>query len=277
MPTMADGHGSTRRFPNMPDCLLNVVCWLVLAFLVLPIVAIVPLSFNGGSFLVYPLEGVSLRWYEEVLTSRRWLSALGNSLVIGLPATVLATVLGTLAAVGLNAARFPGKAVIGAVLISPVVVPVIITALGVYLFFAPLGLANSHLGLILAHAALGAPFVVVTVAATLAGFDVTLIRAATSLGAPALTVFRRVTLPLILPGVASGGLFAFAASLDDVVVVLFLGGPAQRTLPRELFDGVREHVTPAITVVATLLVVIASLMMLAMEALRRRSERLRGP
>lgn len=277
MPVSADRRRLIRRFPNPSAWLLNAVCCLVLAFLVLPIVAIVPLSLNGGSFLVYPLEGVSLRWYEEVLTSRRWLNALGNSLVIGLPATVLATVLGTLAAVGLNAARFPGKAVIGAVLISPVVVPVIITALGVYLFFAPLGLANSHLGLILAHAALGAPFVVVTVAATLAGFDVTLIRAATSLGAPAFTVFRRVTLPLILPGVASGGLFAFAASLDDVVVVLFLGGPAQRTLPRELFDGVREHVTPAITVVATLLVVIASLMMLAMEALRRRSERLRGP
>lgn len=256
--------------------LLSAFCGLVLAFLVLPIVAIVPLSFNGGSFLVYPLEGVSLRWYEEVVTSRRWLAALSNSLIIGLPATLLATLLGTLAAVGLHAARFPGKAMIGAILISPVVVPVIITALGLYLFFAPLGLANSHIGLILAHAALGAPFVVVTVAATLAGFDVTLIRAATSLGAPALTVFRRVTLPLILPGVASGALFAFAASLDDVVVVLFLGGPAQRTLPRELFDGVREHVTPAITAVAALLVVIASVMMLAMEALRRRGERLRG-
>ena len=252
------------------------VCVLVFAFLVLPILVVVPLSFNGGSFLTYPLDGVSLRWYEEVFTTERWVRALANSLIIAVPATILATVLGTLAALGLAQTEFRGKALLSAVLISPMVVPVIITAVGMYFAYAPYGLVNSYLGLILAHTALGAPFVLITVSATLAGFNRSLIRAAASLGAPPATVFFRIIVPLILPGLVSGALFAFATSFDEVVVVLFLAGPDQRTLPRELFDGIREHVTPAITAVATLLVLMASALMLAMEMLRRRSERLKA-
>lgn len=252
------------------------VCVLVFAFLVLPILVVVPLSFNGGSFLTYPLDGVSLRWYEEVFTTERWVRALANSLIIAVPATILATILGTLAALGLAQTEFRGKALLSAVLISPMVVPVIITAVGMYFAYAPYGLVNSYLGLILAHTALGAPFVLITVSATLAGFNRSLIRAAASLGAPPATVFFRIIVPLILPGLVSGALFAFATSFDEVVVVLFLAGPDQRTLPRELFDGIREHVTPAITAVATLLVLMASALMLAMEMLRRRSERLKA-
>ncbi|MCW5698839.1 MAG: ABC transporter permease [Rhodospirillales bacterium] len=239
-----------------------------------PIVAIIPLSLNGGSFLTYPLDGLSLRWYEELFTTARWVTAMRNSLIVALPATAIAMVIGTLAAIGLTVANFRGKAFVSAILISPMVVPLIITAVGVYLFFAPLGLANSFLGLILVHAALGAPFVLVTVSATLAGFDMTLARAASSLGAPSHIVFLRVVLPLILPGLVSGALFAFATSLDEVVVVLFLGGPAQRTLPREIFDGIREHITPAITAVATLLILVATALMVTIEALRRRGEKL---
>ncbi len=249
---------------------------LVLLFLIAPILAIVPLSFNGGSFLTYPLDGLSLRWYAEVLTTDKWLRALTNSLIIALPATALATILGTLAAVGLSQARLRGKAVITGLLISPMIVPVIITAVGMYFFFAPLGLVNSFAGLILAHAALGAPFVFITVSATLATFDDSLVRAAASLGAPPLTVFFRVVMPLIAPGLISGGLFAFATSFDEVIVVLFIGGPGERTLPREIFDGIREHVTPAITAVATLLIIFATALMATMEALRRRNERLAG-
>lgn len=255
---------------------LYVFCGLVFVFLIGPILAIIPLSFNGGSFLTYPLDGVSLRWYEEVLTTPRWLTAMRNSLIVALPATTLAMGFGTLAALGIAGARFPGKAVISGLLISPMVVPLIITAVGVYFFFAPLGLTNSFAGLILTHAALGAPFVLITVSATLTGLDPSLARAAAGLGAPPLTVFFRVVLPLILPGLVSGALFAFATSFDEVVVVLFVGGPEQRTLPREIFDGIREHVTPAITAVATILIVIATGLMVAMEMLRRRSERLAG-
>jgi len=257
-----------------PRLLLLAYAALVLAFLVAPILAIVPLSFNAGSFLTYPLDGLSLRWYAEVLTTERWLRALGNSLIIAVPATALALVLGTFAAVGLAQARIRGKAVITGLLISPMIVPTIIAAVGMYFFFAPLGLVNSFPGLILAHAALGAPFVFVTVSATLATFDTSLVRAAASLGAPPMVVFFRVVMPLIAPGLIAGGLFAFATSFDEVIVVLFLGGPGERTLPREIFDGIREHVTPAITAVATILIILATALLAAMEALRRRSERL---
>lgn len=252
------------------------LCALVFAFLVLPIFAIVPLSFNGGSFLTYPLDGFSWRWYEEVFTTEKWVRAMRNSLIIAVPATLLATVLGTLAALGLSTARFRGQGVLTGLLISPMVVPLIISAVGMYFFYAPLGLTNSYIGLILAHTALGAPFVFVTVSATLAGFDTSLIRAGASLGAPPPTVFFRIIVPLILPGLVSGALFAFATSFDEVVVVLFIGGPEQRTLPREIFDGIREHVTPAITAVATLLILFATTLMVTMELLRRRTERLSG-
>jgi putative spermidine/putrescine transport system permease protein len=188
----------------------------------------------------------------------------------------LATVLGTLAALGLNRARLPMKALIMGVLLSPMIVPTVITAVGVYFFFAPIGLTNSFSGLILAHTALAAPFVVITVNATLQGFDVNLIRAASGLGARPVTAFFRVTLPLILPGVASGMVFAFATSFDEVVVALLLSGPGQRTLPREMFMGIREQISPEITAVATVLIVFSATLLLVMEGLRRRSRRLRG-
>lgn len=268
------GHAPQTTFAKISRFSFLVYCAAVFLFLMAPIVAIIPLSLNGGSFLTYPLDGLSLRWYEELFTTARWVTAMRNSLIVALPATAIAMVIGTLAAIGLTVANFRGKAFVSAILISPMVVPLIITAVGVYLFFAPLGLANSFLGLILVHAALGAPFVLVTVSATLAGFDMTLARAASSLGAPSHIVFLRVVLPLILPGLVSGALFAFATSLDEVVVVLFLGGPAQRTLPREIFDGIREHITPAITAVATLLILVATALMVTIEALRRRGEKL---
>ena len=256
--------------------LLLVHAFLVLGFLVAPVLAIVPLSFNAGIFLHYPLEGLSLRWYRDFLGSEVWLGAIRNSLIVGSAATLIATTLGTLAALGLATARFSLRGAVTALILSPLVVPVIIVAVGVYFFFAPLGLNQTYLGLILAHAALGTPFVVITVGATLEGFDRHLIRAAASLGAPPWTVFFRVILPLILPGVVSGALFAFATSLDEVVVALFVAGPAQRTLPRQMFSGIRENISPTILAVATILTVISVLLLATMEALRRRGERLRG-
>jgi putative spermidine/putrescine transport system permease protein len=255
---------------------LRLFCGLVLLFLVAPILAIIPLSFSSSALLTFPLPGLSLRWYETILTSGRWLSPLRNSLFVGTVSTALATVLGTLAALGLNRARLPMKALIMGVLLSPMIVPTVITAVGVYFFFAPIGLTNSFSGLILAHTALAAPFVVITVNATLQGFDVNLIRAASGLGARPVTAFFRVTLPLILPGVASGMVFAFATSFDEVVVALLLSGPGQRTLPREMFMGIREQISPEITAVATVLIVFSATLLLVMEGLRRRSRRLRG-
>lgn len=247
----------------------------VLLFLVAPILTIVPLSFSSGSFFYYPLPGLSLRWYQDFFTSSFWLSSLKNSLIIGISATVLATVLGTMAAIGIWRARFPAQALVLAMLISPMVVPVVIIAVGVYFAFAPLGLTDGYLGLILAHATLGVPFVVITVLATLSAFDRTLLRAAESLGASQLTTFRRVMLPLILPGVASGAVFAFAASFDEVVVVLLMAGPAQRTLPRQMFAGINDNISLTIAAAATMLIAISLALMIAVGALQRRSARMR--
>lgn len=249
---------------------------LVLAFLLAPMLAIVPLSFSAGSFLHYPLPGLSLRWYAEFFTSPFWLPSLWNSLFIAVCATLLATGLGAPAAVGLWRAAFPGRGLVLALLISPMVVPVIIVAVGLYFAFAPLGLTASYTGMILAHAALGAPFVVVAVLATLSGFDPNLLRAAASLGAPPATAFFRVMLPLILPGVLTGGLFAFATSFDEVVVALLISGPDQRTLPRQMFAGINDNISLAITAAATLLIAASILLMAAVELLRRRAERLKS-
>jgi len=249
---------------------------LVLAFLLLPILAIMPLSFSSGEFLTYPIPSFSLRWYEELLNSDRWIPALRNSLIVGTVSTVLSTALGVLAALGLKRADFPLKAMVMGLLLSPMVVPSIIVAVGVYFFFAPLNLTNSFAGLILAHTALSAPFVVVTVSATLAHFDMSMARASASLGAAPLTTFFRVILPLIAPGVASGALFAFATSFDEVVVALMIAGPGQRTLPREMFSGLRESINPTITAVATVLILTSVVLLSCLEILRRHNERLNG-
>ena len=255
---------------------LWLICALVLAFLVLPILVIVPLSFSSGTFLTFPLPGFSLRWYEELFTSAPWQLSLRNSLIVAAATTALATVLGTLASLGLARAGFPGKALLMAVLISPMVVPLVIVAVGVYFFFAPLGLTSSLVGLALAHTALAVPFVVITVSATLQGLDPNQARAAASLGASPAVAFFRVTLPLILPGIVSGALFAFVTSFDEVVVALFVTGPAERTLPRQMFNGIRENISPVIAAAATLLIALSVALMATIEWLRRRNERLRG-
>ncbi len=254
----------------------RILCGVILLYLVLPILVMVPISFSSGTMLTYPLPGTSLRWYQEFFGSIMWMSAVKNSLIVAHATTVLATTVGTVAALGLTRAEFPFKGLLTAVLISPMVVPIVITAVGVYFFFAQIGLSNTYTGLILAHTALAVPFVIITVTATLQGFDRNMIRAGASLGAHPVTVFFRVTLPLILPGVISGALFAFATSFDEVVVALFIAGPEQRTLPRQMFAGIRENISPTIAAVATLTLVVSILLLVTVELLRRRSERLRG-
>jgi putative spermidine/putrescine transport system permease protein len=245
---------------------------LVLVFLVLPILVIIPLSFADSSFLSYPMPGLSLRWYDNLIHSEEWIRAAKNSFIVAPMATVIATVLGTLAAVGLNKADFTGKGLLMAVLISPMVVPVVVVGVGVYLFFAQIGLADTYTGLILAHAALGAPFVVTTVSATLQGFNHNLVRASLSLGAGPLRTFFRITLPVIAPGLISGALFAFATSFDEVVITLFVAGPQQTTLPRQMFTGIKENISPTIAALATILIVFSTCLLLVLEWLRGRNK-----
>ena len=264
--------------PRVGRAVYLAACTLIFAFLVAPILVIVPLSFNAEPYftftegmLRFDLEAYSLRWYREIVENDAWTRALGNSLLIGLAATVLATALGTLAALGLASRAMPARRAAMGLLISPMVTPLIISAAGMFFFYSSLGLSQTHLGLILAHAALGTPFVVITVTATLSAFDTNLTRAAASLGAGPLRTFRRVQLPLIAPGVLSGALFAFAASFDEVVVVLFMAGENQRTIPRQMWAGIREQISPAILAVATFLIVFAVVLLFTVDWLRRRS------
>ena len=249
---------------------LRITCVLVLVFLLLPILVIIPLSFSDSSFLVYPIPGWSFKWYENLFTSAEWARATKNSFIVAPAATLIATTLGTMAAVGLARTHFAFKGLLMSLLIAPMVVPIVVVGVSTYLFFAPLGLADSYAGLIIVHAALGAPFVLTTVLATLQGFNHNLVRASLSLGATPLSTFFRITLPVIAPGVISGALFAFATSFDEVVVTLFLAGPEQVTLPRQMFTGIRENITPTIAAVATLLIIFTTSLLLVLEWLRGR-------
>jgi putative spermidine/putrescine transport system permease protein len=300
-----------------------VICTLIFIFLIAPILVVIPLSFNAEPYFTFTEKmltldpsGYSLRWYDALLTlghatpeaprdgawwsevwhRATWVQAAKNSFWVGLWATILATTLGTIAALGLSRPEMPYRRLIMALLISPMIVPIIIIAVGMSFFFAKacinpdsvMGmifglflsakgcLVNSHLGVIIAHAVLGIPFVIITVTATMSGFDQSLIRAAHSLGANPRVTFFKVVMPLILPGIISGALFAFVTSFDEVVAVLFIAGPEQQTIPRQMFNGIREAISPAILAVATILVIISICLLTTVELLRRRSERLRG-
>jgi putative spermidine/putrescine transport system permease protein len=282
----------------------RLFCGMVLLFLILPLLIVIPLSFNEQPYfsftpgmLVLDRDAFSWRWYLDILENGmadpalprfswpylldvwqhgQWIHAGRNSFFIAVSATAISTALGTMAALGLSQAEMPYRKLVTGLLISPMIVPVIVTAAGLYFVFARVGLANSHSGIILSHALLGTPFVVITVTATLTGFDRSLIRAASNLGARPITTFRRVVLPLILPGVISGGLFAFITSFDEVVMVIFLAGYEQQTIPRQMWAGIREQISPTILAVATILVAFSIALLVTIELLRRRSERLRG-
>jgi putative spermidine/putrescine transport system permease protein len=261
----------------------RVICGAILVFLITPILVVMPLSFNAQDFftftpemLRFDPEGYSLKHYRDFLTNSDWQHALANSVKIAPVATLLSVSLGTLAAIGLSQSHVPFRRAIMAILISPMIVPLIISAAGMYFFYSRVGLAGTYWGVVLAHAALGIPFVIITVTATLVGFDNSLTRAAANMGANPVTTFFRVQMPLILPGVISGGLFAFITSFDEVVVVLFVGSAGQKTLPWQMFTGLREQISPTILAVATILVVVSIGLLTVVELLRRRSERLRG-
>lgn len=259
------------------------ICGLVFFFLIFPIMVIIPLSFNATNFFTFTKEmltfnpaGYSLKHYVDFFTNPDWQQALRNSFLIAPLATLLATGFGTLAAIGLSRSHVPFKSTIMAVLISPMIVPLVISAAGMYFFYSRIGLQGTYFGVVLAHAALGTPFVIITVTATLVGFDRNLTRASASLGAGAVTTFFKVQMPLIIPGVISGALFAFITSFDEVVVVLFVGSVSQKTLPWQMFIGLREQISPTILAVASLMVVLSIGLLTVLELVRRRGERLRG-
>jgi putative spermidine/putrescine transport system permease protein len=279
------------------------ICGLIFLFLILPVLIVLPLSFNVEPYFSFTPgmlsldpEAFSLRWYKDIFrngmaapdapfdmawlsdtwNNAQWMRAIRNSFFIGICATLLSTALGTLAAIGLSRSEMPYRRLIMSILISPMIVPLVITAAGMFFFYSKIQLSQTYIGVIMAHAVLGTPFVIITVTATLVGFDKSLVRAANSLGAGPIQTFFKVQMPLIIPGVISGGLFAFITSFDEVVAVLFLASPEQRTIPRQMWSGIREQISPTILAVATLLVLLSIILLTVIELLRRRSERLRG-
>ena len=281
----------------------RVICGLIFLFLILPVLIVLPLSFNVEPYFSFTPgmlsldpEAFSLRWYKDIFrngmaapdapfdmawlsdtwNNAQWMRAIRNSFFIGICATLLSTALGTLAAIGLSRSEMPYRRLIMSILISPMIVPLVITAAGMFFFYSKIQLSQTYIGVIMAHAVLGTPFVIITVTATLVGFDKSLVRASNSLGAGPIQTFFKVQMPLIIPGVISGGLFAFITSFDEVVAVLFLASPEQRTIPRQMWSGIREQISPTILAVATLLVLLSIILLTVIELLRRRSERLRG-
>ena len=273
-----------------------VFCGIVFFFLIAPLVAIIPISFSRSPFMLFT-EGMlawppdpeawSFRWYRYMVgictdknlttpCSNRWMVGTVNSFFVGTISTLIATALGTLAALGLSRPHMPYKGLIMSILISPMIVPLIITAAGMFFFYAKINLVYTFTGIILAHVALSTPFVVITVTATLVGFDTNMTKASQSLGARPVRTFFKVIMPLILPGVISGALFAFITSFDEVVIVMFMASLDQLTIPKQMWAGIRQEISPVILCMATCLVALSIFLLTTVELLRRRSEKLRG-
>lgn len=241
---------------RMPRLLSHVVGSAVLAFLMLPIVAVVPASFNHASFIKLPPERMSLRWYATFLGDSEWYSALLTSTQVAIATTFLSLVLGTLAAMGLARTGPRMRGVLNALIISPMIVPVIMTSIALYHVLRPLGLHGTLLGLTLGHTLLALPFVVVNVGLALRSVEPNCLRAAEGLGAHPLQVFRSITLPLILPGLAGGGAFAFITSFDEVVISIFIAGAQTKTLPVKMWEVIRTEFTPVTAVASTVLIAV---------------------
>jgi putative spermidine/putrescine transport system permease protein len=263
--------------------LVKLFAYGVFLFLVLPILILVPLSFNAGSFFTFTPEmlsldpdAFSLRWYHAFFSDPKWMMAIKNSFFIAIVSSVIAVILGTVASIGLNSEKMPFKSFMMIILISPMIIPLIILAAGMYFFYSYIGLAGSYTGLIIAHAILGVPFVVINVLSALNAYDLNLSKASTSLGANKVYTFFHIMFPIIKPGVISGWLFAFITSFDEVIIIIFLAGPEQRTIPRQMFSGLREQISPTILAASTLLLVLSVVLLISIQYLQRKTEKQRG-
>jgi len=249
--------------------LLWTYCVLTLAFLCAPILIVVVVSFNASEFIEFPPRAWSLRWYQNYFSARQWVEPTLLSLRIAFVTMVLATVLGTAAAIGLTRGRFRGRRALEFFFVSPMVMPTIVLAIGLYLLFARFKLVGQPLALYLAHTVVATPLVIVIVSAALKTTDSAIELAARSLGAGYFRTLWHVTLPAILPSVVSGAAFAFLLSFDEVVLAIFLGGPTTTTLPKRMWESVRYEIDPTLTAISTLLVIIPIVILTGVEIVRR--------
>ena len=244
---------------------------LVLLFLIGPIFIIVMMSVGDANYIQFPPHILSLKWYAQYFSDVDWMSATWFSLRVAFATTISSTVIGTMASIALVRGVFPGKAAVQAIALSPLVVPHIVIAIALYLFFAPLGLIGNLGGFLIAHTVLAVPYVVITVSAALKSFDPILERAALNCGATRLTAFFSVVLPDILPGIAAGAVFAFLASFDEATVAFFISDTGGKTITRKFFEDIDYNLTPIIAAVATMTIVLSLVLMTGIRALERRA------
>lgn len=245
---------------------------VVAALLLAPTLVVIPMSFSAATTFEFPPSDWSLRWYEEFFSSEEWMTSLLSSLEVGLLVGLLATVLGVAAALGLDRTRFRGRGALRSTMLAPLIMPGIVVAIAIYAVFLRWKLNGTVFGFVMAHTMLALPLVVTTVSTSLAGYDRTVETAASSLGAGPWTTFRRITLPLLLPGVLTGFVFAFVTSLDEVVIALFLQTPDLQTLPVQMYESITLEIDPTIAAASSFIVVATTAVLLLALLARRRSK-----
>lgn len=260
---------------NKINVIIYMICGLILAYLVIPIFIVIPISFSDASFLKFPPEKFSFRWFSNFFNSSSWVSSTWLSLKVAFITTIFSTLIAIPTSFGLVRHNFTGKSLLFGLIMSPLVVPIIISAIAIYFLYAELKIIGSITGLVLAHSLLAFPKVVVVVTASLKGFDLNLEHAAMNLGANRLQTFRLVTLPLVRSAVFSGAFFAFITSFDELIITMFICGTSL-TLPKRMWDGLRFEIDPTIAAVSTILILISGGLLLGFELFRRRAAALKG-
>jgi putative spermidine/putrescine transport system permease protein len=245
------------RRPDPGSVLVGALALFTGAFLMFPVIVVLPISFSSEAYLSFPPPGLSLRWYQTLFGSREWMDAMRTSFMIAIPTAILSVALGTAAAYGLVRGRFRGRRAIRLLVIAPMIVPNIIVAIGLYGVYSDLHVVGTATAVVLGHVVLATPLAVITITAALQGFDPMFERAALSLGAPPLTTFRRITLPLILPAILAGGVFAFSASFDELLVALFVSGVSSRTLPRQMWEQLQLELSPTIAAASVVILLVS--------------------
>ena len=269
-----DPRDAPLRGLRLEGWVLPGVVWLIVAFLIIPTLLVIPMSFGSGDFLEFPPRDLSLRWYERYVTDEDWIGPTIFSLKVAALTMVAAVTVGVLASLALVRGTLPGRATVSALVMAPLVAPIIITALGTYFFLARLRLVGTTLGFVIAHSVLAVPYVVLITTGVLRGFDDRLETAALSLGASRAKAFLQITLPITRPGILTAAVFAFLASFDEVTVSLFISGVGGKTLPMKLFEGITDALTPVVAVVSTLLILLSVALLGSIELLRNRAARM---
>ena len=261
---------------NRKTALLYCFSWAVFIYLILPVFIIIPISFSSSLYLEFPPKGFSLMWYRRFFTDFQWVDATKVSFVVAIFTTFFATLLGTMASVGLVRGRFPGKNVVYTLFLSPMIIPLVVMAIALYFLFVRFHLVGTYTGLVMAHTMLAIPFVVINVSAVLHGFDMTLENAAMNLGANRLQSFLRITLPLIAPGIFSGALFAFITSFDEIIIAMFITGTSAVTVQKKIWDSIRLEINPMVSSIASLLILLSVIILVGSEILRRKARKYRS-